>query len=210
MKKLIIFDLDGTLLDTSEGIIKCHQYAHEYMGKQPPSESQLRKVIGAPLLDSYLYDFKFSLNDAKTAVEAYRNRYNEKGVLEADIYKGIEDLLKTLSSEGYILMVATLKKEEFAKQMLKNFSISKYFTQIFGVDEKDKKKKIDLLNQCIEASSVDKKEVVLVGDSEYDLEGASACKIDFIGVSYGFGFKNNVDIKLCSSANEVYNKIKSY
>lgn len=212
MKKLVIFDLDGTLLDTSDGIIKCHQHAHTFMGKTPPALEVLQGVIGAPLFDTYKMTFGFSCDDARKAVDAYRLRYAEKGIHEAYVYPGISELLEKLEKDGLALMVATLKKEDFAKNMLKEFGIAKYFTKIYGVDEKDKKRKVDLLRQCIATAEVDVKDAVLVGDSHYDYEGACACNMDFVGVKYGFGFHDkdqNPEVHLCDDTQKVYETIKS-
>ena len=209
-KKLVIFDLDGTLLNTSEGIVRCHQYAHTEMGKTPPSEAALRQVIGAALFDTYVTTFGFSETDARRAVDIYRDRYAEKGVHEAYVYPGIKALLQNLKSDGLSLMVATLKKEEFAKRMLAEFGIASYFTCIFGMDGKDKKRKVDLLLQCVRKADVDISDAVLVGDSFYDYQGATECGMDFVGVTYGFGFHDDVvsDAVLCEDAANVYQCIQ--
>ena len=210
MKKMVIFDLDGTLLDTSEGIIKCHQHAHFYMGRTPPDISVLQQVIGGPLLQTYIQKFSFSPDEARQAVDAYRIRYAEKGIHEATLYPGVSELLFNLKEDGVTLMVATLKREDFAKTMLAEFGIAKYFTHIFGVDGKDKKEKETLLRQCVEQTGVTVKDSVLVGDSFFDYDGARACHMDFVGVTYGFGFHRQEELPrlFCENTQQVYDTIQ--
>lgn len=196
MKKYntVIFDLDGTLADTSLGIYNCYKYSLTQMGFDEPTNEKLGNVIGAPLLQSFIDNFKLCPAQAKRAVEIYRKRYSETGIYEAHLYEGIEELLQVLKLNGYKLCVATLKNEKFAKIMLESFKVSKYFDIIHGIDQHDKLRKEDLIMLCIEESNVSKDESVLVGDSIYDANGAKACGIDFIGVSYGFGFKSKEEV----------------
>ena len=116
--KLIIFDFDGTIADTSEGILDAHRFVLNTMGREVPSEEELRGVIGANLLTTYIEKFGFSDLDARVAVRVYRERYAEVGIHKAILYPGFVDVIKNLKNKGYKIGVATLKVEDFAKSML--------------------------------------------------------------------------------------------
>ena len=186
--KLAVFDMDGTLADTSEGILNCHRYAHKMMGRPEPTDEELDGVIGGPLLDSYRTRFGFSEEDAKQAVKIYRERYAEQGIYEAKLYDGMKETLQQLKASGMKLAVATLKAERFAKIMLENMGVADLFDVIYGVDENDKRTKAELIQMCMNTLQIEKAETVMIGDSIHDLNGAKECDVDFIGVTYGFGF----------------------
>ena len=192
--KAVIFDMDGTLADTSLGIYNCHKYTMVEMGQAEPTLENLVGVIGGPLLKTYQNKFGFCEEDAKRAVMIYRNRYAQKGIYEAELYGGIKELLEYLKQKGYKIGVATLKAERFAKIMLENMGVAHYFDVIRGVDEKDQLTKAELLKLCIEEMGIEKDRAVLVGDSEFDAIGAQEIGIDFIGVTYGFDFENVEDV----------------
>ena len=192
MIRLIIFDLDGTLADTSLGIVNSHRYAHRMMGREEPSSDELRAVIGGPLLSTYRDRFGFSDEEARRALAYYRSWYAEKGIHEAIPYPGVKDLLESLKRKGFLLSVATLKSERLAKALLHNMELLSYFDAVHGMDESDSRTKASLIQMCMNDMQVGRHETVLVGDSVHDLEGAKDVGIAFVGVSYGFGFKNSI------------------
>lgn len=192
--KLIIFDLDGTLADTSDGIINCHMHANESMGKPIYDRSVLASVIGGPLLDTYRTKFAYSEEDAREAVRIYRERYKAVGFTEATLYDGMKEALTELKARGYLLAVATLKAERFAIPMLELLGVGGLFDLIHGVDDNDTHTKSSLLNLCMEELGCTREESVLVGDSMHDSTGAKKSGIDFIGATYGFGFKSEEDL----------------
>ena len=191
--KLIIFDLDGTLADTSPGIINSHKHANVAMGRLVPDDLTLASVIGGPLLDTYRTKFNYSDSDAVKAVRIYREYYQKFGINEANIYDGMKETLKELKSRGYLLAVATLKAEKFAIPMLDGLGIAKYFDLIHGVDDNDTRTKSSLIELCLSELLVKKEQAVLVGDSLHDANGAAATGVDFIGAIYGLGFKSKAD-----------------
>lgn len=197
MKKydIIIFDLDGTIMDTSEGIINCYNYTGKLFNKNELDRERFKGIIGSPLTDGFKNNYDMDDEQVKEAVKIYRKRYEEKGMFEASVYDGFPELLKKLKENGFKTAVATLKLEEFAKKMLKDKNIDKYFDVIYGTNRDDSLKKSDLINKAIDTLNVDKNRAVLVGDSFYDSVGAQAADVDFIGVSYGLGFQNNDQIK---------------
>ncbi len=206
MKKAVIFDLDGTLADTSPGILNSHIHTLKATNLPIPAIDELRKLIGGPLLETYKKAFGFSEEDAVKAVKIYREYYATEGVNQAEIYDGISQMLENLKNAGCKLMVATLKAQKFARPLLEKLNVAKYFDYICGVDDNDTKTKTTLLLECIEFAGLPKEDVVLVGDSEFDCEGAKNTKIGFIGVTYGFGYKKEMKIDgivLCHSPEEI-------
>ena len=199
MKKLVLFDFDGTLADTSEGIINSHKYAHKMMGREIPSDEVLYSVIGGPLLQTYMNRFGFNENEAIEAVKYYREFYAKQGINEAKLYPGIKDLLITLKQNGIFAGVATLKAEKFAKIMSENLGIAEYFSVIHGIDANDKSSKADIIKRCLEDTGTNFSDALMVGDSIHDYNGAQEAGVDFAGVIYGFGFTgrnhgNNLNI----------------
>jgi len=211
MKRLVVFDMDGTLADTSEGIINCHKHAHRVMGREEPEQETLLNIIGGPLLRTYETRFCFSKEDARKAVDAYRERYAQHGIHEAKLYDGIYELLHALKKRGCFLGVATLKAERFAKVMLAEMGVAEMFDIICGVDEKDSRTKAQLISMCMQHTGVCKEETVLVGDSEHDQKGALEAGVGFVGVTYGFGFSKaaaaSSDI-LCGTPEAVFEEIE--
>lgn len=211
MIKLVVFDMDGTLADTSEGIINSHRYAHQIMGKPIPNEEDLRAVIGGQLLKTYQDRFAFGEHDARLAVAHYRDYYRREGIYQAQLYPGIRELLHDLSDMKLYLAVATLKAEVFAKDMLKRMGVLDLFSVVRGMDKDDTLTKEQLIKDCMESLHIGKDDTVLVGDSIHDLQGARNAGVNFIGVDYGFGFshsKTYTDFPVCHSTGDILLQIK--
>ena len=186
--QLVVFDLDGTLADTSPGIVNSHRYAHKMMGRPEPPLGELRSVIGGPLLQIYRDRFGFSEVDARRALTFYRSYYAEKGIYEATLYPGILETLQQLRSLGVQLSVATLKAERFVGMLLHYLGILDFFSVVHGMDDNDTRTKMQMIQMCLEYTHVPPQRAVLVGDSIHDLSGARACGVSFLGVTYGFDF----------------------
>lgn len=190
MKKLIIFDLDGTLLDTSEGIMHCYRKTGEILNLQENTIENKKCVIGGPLKDGFQQLYKIdSESQLEKAITVYRSLYQSEGINMFCTYSGIEQLLKNLKDNGFLLAVATLKAESYAKQMLESAGLSEYFDVISGWDGTDKCTKAVILTETLCKLKTLKSRAILVGDSVYDSKGADIAGIDFLGVSYGFGIK---------------------
>ena len=186
-----IFDLDGTLLDTSEGIMLGANYTAQKMGNPELTIDQQKSFIGPPLVDSFIRECNFSEKDARKAVELYRQRYKERGLYEAKHYDQIKDLLILLNENNYKTGVATLKRDDFAKKILQHFGLSTYLHSIHGIDENDTHSKTSIILMCLkELEQVNFSKAVMIGDSVYDAIGAEEAGIDFIAVTYGYGFKS--------------------
>lgn len=185
----VLFDLDGTLLDTSRGILNCISYAEAAMPLPVLDEECKRRFIGPPLPESFQREYALNESDGMRAVEFYRERYQTKGLLEAEIYPGIQPLLTALQANGASMAVATLKLERYAQTMISFFGLANYFNCVCGTDEKGRVTKAEIIGKCLKKIGALPGEAVLVGDSRYDRSGAEQAGVDFIGVSYGFGFK---------------------
>ncbi len=186
--KLIIFDLDGTLADTSCGILECHRFTNQKMGKPIVDETILDGVIGAPLLNTYQKRFGYSENEARRAIRIYREHYAEVGIEGTRLYTGMAECLAKLKEEGHLLAVATLKAEKLARAVLQKLGIDIYFDCIVGMDEEDSTQKADMLAHCMAELQVNHEHTLLIGDSVQDSQSAKEAGISFLGVTYGFGF----------------------
>lgn len=192
--KCILFDLDGTLVNTEQGILNSYRYAIEKLNLQIDEHELSNEVIGAPLLDVFKNRFQLEDTEARNAVDCYRTYYAENGWKEAELYHGIVETLKELKNRGKVVGVTTLKKETFAIQMLKMFEVDQYIDVIYGMDGQDNLTKSMLLNKAMNTLNCLKEETVLVGDSFYDEVGANEAGTGFVGVTYGFGFKKETEI----------------
>lgn len=184
--KAILFDLDGTLTDSGEGIINCAAMALEHYGIPVPSREEMRVFIGPPLRDTFI-KFGVPADKAEEAIDIYRSRYIPIGKFENTPYPGIRETLDQLRSQGHQLYVATSKPEGMSVDILEHFDLAKYFTRICGASmDASRSSKSDviayLLEQCADVS-----EAVMVGDTAFDVTGAAAHGIPTIGVSWGYG-----------------------
>lgn len=186
MKRTILFDLDGTLTDSGEGIINCAQMTLERYGLPVPSREEMRVFVGPPLGESFL-KYGIPADQIEEAIRIFRSRYLPIGKFENYPYPGIRELLEALSAHGHTLYVATSKPEETAKEVLEHFDLAKYFDMICGATfDQSRVSKSDviafLLIQSGEASNP-----VMIGDTAFDVVGASAHHIPTIGVAWGYG-----------------------
>ena len=188
--KLILFDLDGTLADTSEGIMNCCKQTLLKIGYGEPGEKELKKAVGAKLIKTFMNVFGLDEKTALECVVLYRMQYAIQGIFEAVLYEDMKQTLQALKTKGYKLAVATLKEERLANMLLENLGIADCFEVIHGSNKKDDISKSDIINMCINDLDAKTEDCVLVGDSMTDLKGAKQSNIDFIAVTYGFGFQS--------------------
>ena len=189
MYKYLLFDLDGTLTDPAEGITNSVMHALRKWGIEVSDRSELYCFIGPPLSASFKKYFGFSESDALLCVDYYREYFRDRGIFENRVYDGIHDLLSGLKADGSVLILATSKPEEFAKQILEHFDLSKYFDFVAGASmDESRNKKEDVIAYALEMSGiVDRSEAVMIGDREQDILGAKINSLDSIGVLYGYG-----------------------
>ncbi len=191
----ILFDLDGTLTDSSEGITKSIQYALQELGKPVPSREKLLLCIGPPLLTSFLGKLGMKTEtEAKKAVSLYRKRYaKKKGHIENRVYDNIFATLDDLKQQGHSLFVATAKPQVQARPILQHLQLAPYFKKIYGSELDGKnQQKTDLIATILRKENLPANNTIMVGDREYDMRGARNNKVLPIGVSYGFGSINEL------------------
>lgn len=182
--KNILFDLDGTLIDSFEGIARGIDKVLEAFKVELPREAY-KYFIGPPLTESfskYLPDL-----DMTEVLNVFRSYYINVGVLEYKLYDGIKEMLSTLKEKGYKLYVATSKREDTAIAILEHSNILECFERVFGAGFENRKEKFEVLEYAFNDSDIIKSESVLIGDTMYDVDGARIVGIDSIAVAYGFG-----------------------
>jgi len=185
-KKAILFDLDGTLTDSGEGIINCAILALEHFGLPVPSREEMGVFVGPPL-DKTFIQFGVPEDKAQEAIDVFRSRYVVVGKFENTPYPGIYELLDTLQKQGHRLFVATSKPEVTALQILEKFDLSKYFEVICGATfDGTRSHKADVIAYLLNKIGTECP-MIMVGDTEFDVLGASAHNIPTIGVSWGYG-----------------------
>lgn len=189
--KYIIFDLDGTLLDTSEGIIKSINYTLDKMGYHQISEEEKYSFIGPPIKTSLKNKFNLNDEEADFATNIFRDRYKDYDLYNAKLYGGIMELLELLEFNNINMAVATYKREDYASSLLKYFDLKKYFSIVRGADYFNKMTKIDIISACLIYKNISKNETLMIGDSESDYMSSRNLSINFLGVTYGFGFKKD-------------------
>ncbi len=196
MYQTILFDLDGTLTASGEGITKCVQYALEKFGIYEPDLSKLEVFIGPPLKDMMMQYGKLDAIQAEQAVRYYRERYSEKGIFENQPYPHIENLLETLRERGYRLAVASSKPTHYVTQILDYFHLDQYFEVVVGSEMSGKRvRKAEVIEEALSQLGVSNKRenVVMVGDREHDIFGARQAGIDCVAVSYGYGSRTELE-----------------
>lgn len=192
MKKYntIIFDLDGTLFDTSQGIFNSVRYTEKAMGFDAIDDDLLKQFVGPPPKDTYKNIYNISEEKAIEAVKNHRYYGKTRAIYEAVLYPDIKHVLSELKGRGNNLAVATLKQEQIAIAILKNYGIYEYFSYISGMDNDETLTKAETI-KSVQRHLGKSDNVLMIGDTEYDLIGAREAEVDFLGVTYGFGFTKN-------------------
>lgn len=185
-RKSVLFDLDGTLTDSGEGIINCAAMALEYFGLPVPTREEMRVFVGPPLHETFI-KFGVPADRADEAIAVYRTRYIPIGAYENVPYPGIEQLLQILCQEGYKLYVATSKPEEMSIKILEHFGLAKYFTRICGASLDHSRGSKEAVIAYLLEETGEAGNMIMVGDTAFDVMGAKAHGIPTIGVSWGYG-----------------------
>ena len=214
-KRYILFDLDGTITDSSEGITKSVQHALKKLGIEENDQAMLRRFIGPPLYqfigpplsESFEKFYGFDKEKALKAVDYYRERYSDKGIYENVLFDGIADMLEGLKSDGYIIALATCKPEIYVPRILEYFDVDKYFdvavgSELEGGERRHKNQVIDEVFVRLAAAgladagnlSETKSQSIMIGDRKDDILGAKASGIDSMGVRYGFAEEQELEM----------------
>ena len=185
-RKSILFDLDGTLTDSGEGIINCAALALERFGIEVPDVETMRQFVGPPLVESFA-KFGVPADQVEEAVAIYRSRYIPIGKYENAPYPGVYELLDALKAQGHTLYVATSKPEEMSVDILNHFDLAKYFTCICGASLDNSRNTKDAVIGYLLEKIGGRDTAVMVGDTAFDVLGAKIHGIPTIGVSWGYG-----------------------
>ncbi|MBR1429830.1 MULTISPECIES: HAD hydrolase-like protein [Ruminococcus] len=189
MKKFdtLLFDLDGTLTDSTEGILNCLIYAIERMGFEVPEDTNI--FLGPPIRQSFAEFLGMNGEQVDEAVRIFRERYSDTGLFENRVYDGIPGMLERLKSGGKRLMVATSKPQVYAVRIFERFGLAQYF-EIVGGAELDGSR--DYKDEVIEyvlakAGITDRSTVLMIGDRRQDVLGAHKTDIECMGILWGYG-----------------------
>ncbi len=194
----IIFDLDGTLLDTTEGVLESAIYAAKKMGYSELPHNTMLEFVGPPIQNSFIQHYGCTKGEAQIAANIFREYYKSYALFKARPYDGIYEMCEQLRQAGKKMAVATYKREDYAITLLKYFGFDKYFGVMHGADNNNRLTKTDIVKLCIDETYSKPEETVLVGDTKHDAEGAKESSIHFIAVTYGFGFKSVEQTKMYS------------
>lgn len=190
----ILFDLDGTITDPAVGITSGVAYALDFFGNKYESKKALEEFIGPPLREHFMEFCGVDREKGEEYVAKYREYYAITGIYENVVYNGIEDMLKKLKAAGKKVILATSKPEKFALIVLEHFNLLHYFDFVAGaLMSNSRTKKDEVIAYALENSgNYDLSTTIMVGDRMHDVEGAAKFSIDTIGVTYGYGSKNEL------------------
>ena len=190
MYHYILFDLDGTLTDSKEGVINSLRWGLEKMGEPVPAESVLVKFIGPPLQDSFPRFCGFDEKKTQEAIDCFHERYNTIGLFENTPAPGLVELCARLKDRGYVLALASSKPEPQCVQICDKFGFSQALDVIAGSAPDVDWEKKDVILEALHRMGVNeemKTQVLMVGDRKFDINGAKACGLDCVGVEF-FGY----------------------
>ena len=184
----VLFDFDGTIADTGEGLFNSIQYAVRSLGFEPLSEEVLRTFVGPPVYDSFKRVLGADDETVHTAVEKYREFYAEKGIYEFRLYDGILELFNELKANGIKIVLASAKPQRFIIKLVGYIGIEDVVEFISSpADDKADPSKVTLINNALAAMNVEKEKALMVGDRHFDINGANGAGIESVGVTFGYG-----------------------
>ena len=204
-----LFDLDGTLTDSAEGILRSARYALEQMGRAIPNDKILQRFLGPPLVVSFQEYCGMSKQEAEEATRIFRVRYTDIGLFENKPYEGVRQMLEKLKNAGIKLATATSKPEDYARRILDRFDLIKYFDFLGAATfDESRHDKIAVLDYTLKALDIkDKSRVIMIGDRSNDIDGAHRFGLKCIAVRYGYGndeeFKNSKADFIADTPDEV-------
>ena len=188
----LFFDLDGTLTDPKPGITGSIQYALQKLDRPVPSQDELAWCIGPPLRASFVM-LLGGESLADRAVELYRERFGDVGLFENSVYPEIEPVLAKLSQSRFRIFVATSKPHVYARRIIDHFGLAGHFEHVFGSElDGTRVHKADLLSFALEQTGAAPSRALMIGDRSHDVLGAKANGMDAIGVTYGYGSREEL------------------
>lgn len=192
---VILFDLDGTLTDSAEGILNCVKCALSQMGVEIPPQERLLKFVGPPLDWSFSNICGLDAEKTQQAVKLYRERYSTVGLFENSVYDGVPQMLARLKASGKRLAVCTSKPKAFAVRIIEKFGLAGFFEYVGGSGlDGSLNTKTEVIKHTLETIGVsDRDSVLMVGDRHHDIEGAAALGIKTLAVLYGYGSREEFE-----------------
>lgn len=213
--KTALFDLDGTIIDSSQGITSAVAYALDKHGFKYEGKHSLKHFIGPPLREEFMKYCGIDSEQGAVMVSSYREYYADKGIFECSLYDGVKELLINMKNEGITVLLATSKPEVFAKRILEHLHISEYFDFVGGAKmDNTRTDKCEVISYVFDSCGIeiDKNKALMIGDSTHDIEGARKFGLGGIAVSYGFGetdaLKKSNPLAICSSPSEILEVFK--
>ena len=187
----VLFDLDGTIVDSAPGITATLAETFLRMPLPVPSPAELLAYVGPPILDSFRDLAHFDTETAQRALAIYRPLYLANGVFDATVYPGLEGVLRAIHEAGIPLSLATSKPEEPATLVLTHYKLTQYFDELTGASADEvRSKKADVVAEALrrlKAGGADLSNPVMIGDRIHDIEGAAANGVPTIFVTWGYG-----------------------
>lgn len=187
----ILFDLDGTIVDSAPGITATLAYTFEQLGLPIPSPAELVAYVGPPILDAFRDLAGFTPSQARHALDIYRPRYLSTGVFDATVYPGVERVLAGIHERGIPLSLATSKPETPARLILEHYGLVRFFDEITGASDDEKRSaKADVVAEALRRLAVSRADLsnpVMVGDRHHDVEGAAQHGVPTLFVTWGYG-----------------------
>ena len=194
--RAVIFDVDGTLLNTREGILSAVGATLEEFGMAPLTPDNERLFIGPPIQRSLKEVYRLGDEQAQSFANVFRDRYSKPDFLyRASVYDGIPELMARINESGRKNAVATYKREDYALDIVRHFGIAVLSDVIHGADNFNALTKSDIIRLCISEMGLEPSQCIMVGDSDNDAIGARDIGCPFIGVTYGFGFGSRADVE---------------
>lgn len=191
----VLFDFDGTVVDTGEGILRSLQYSFEQMGHEVPEKEALRKFIGPPVYYSYTHFYGISEDEVCEYIKKYRERYKVKGIYESRLYDGMREALTALRKRGVRIAIASSKPEHLIYSVADYLEITELFDAVVGVkvDDSNHSSKTGLILEAIAQLGItEKNKVLMVGDRCFDIDGATGAGVDSCGALWGYGNKEEI------------------
>jgi phosphoglycolate phosphatase len=195
MYSILLFDLDGTLTDPKIGITTCVQYALGKMGIKEPDLDKLIPFIGPPLTYSFKEYYHLNDDEAAQAIDYYRERFSTIGLYENAVFPDVPELLQALHNQGKTLIVATSKPTVYSVQILEHFGLNHFFQAIVGSNlDGTRVEKHEVIEYALsELGDYDRNKVIMIGDRMHDILGAKRNGIDVVGVTYGYGSREELE-----------------
>jgi phosphoglycolate phosphatase len=190
----LLFDLDGTLVDSSLTISACIDYALDRLEILNAGNSPVTSVIGTPLLDIFRKHYEMTDEQAEAAIAHYREHYDRLAQAGSQVYDGVPEVLSTLRNEGFLLFIATVKPTSIAKKVLSDLDLRCYFDGIAGASmSHERRDKASIIAYALQKFDLDPMQSLMIGDRDQDIIGARENGLPSIAVTYGFGTRDELD-----------------